>query len=633
MTDHESVLHAPTGGLPVAPSLEPSLAAARVPRRTALVDRRVLLMCGLAVGIAAVAALAALGLVALIALVTNLAFFGRLSTAAADPAGHGLGAWAVGVPVVGGLVVGVLARYGSAAIRGHGIPEAMEQVLVNESRISPRLVWLKPLSAAIAIGTGGPFGAEGPIIATGGALGSLVGQLVRTTALERKTLLAAGAAAGMAATFGTPVSAVLLAVELLLFEFRPRSLVPVALAAATAAGVRLSTVGDAPFFAMPEVVPPTLGGLAVYVAVGALCGVAAVGVTRAVYAIEDTFERLPVHWMWWPALGGLAVGVVGLLEPRTLGVGYGNISVVLGGGITGGAVGMLCGLKFVSWAVALGSGTSGGTLAPLFTIGGGVGALLGAAAVRVLPAAGVDPRIAALVGMAAVFGGASRALLASVVFAYETTRQPLGLLPLLGGGTAAYLVSCLVMPNTIMTEKIVRRGVRVPAEYHADWLERVLVRDAASAAVTALGADTTVGAARAWLASGARGAEHQGFPVLGAGERLVGVVTRRDLLDPGADPDATVGAVVKRPPAVAYEDSTLREAADHMVEERVGRLPVVTRSVPWRVVGVLTRSDLLAAHARRLDEARRRRRVIVRPAGGFRRARRTPVDGVATNLP
>jgi len=603
-------LLAPTGGLAVAPALGAALAAARVPRRTVLVDRRVLVVSLLAVAVAGVAAVAAQVLVALIAVVTNLAYFGTLSAAAADPAAHRLGAWAMLVPVVGGLVVGLLARYGSSAIRGHGIPEAMEQVLVNDSRIAPRLAWLKPLSAAIAIGTGGPFGAEGPIIATGGALGSLVGQLVHTTGLERRTLLAAGAAAGMAATFGTPASAVLLAVELLLFEFRPRSLVPVAFATVTAAGIRAALVGSTPFFAMPDVTPPGGAAIATYVAIGALVGVTSVGVTRSVYAIEDAFERLPLHWMWWPALGGLAVGGVGLLAPRTLGVGYDNISDVLGGHLAGAALGMLCGLKFVSWALALGSGTSGGTLAPLFTIGGGLGGLLGAVAAALLPAAGVDPRMAALVGMAALFAGASRALLASVVFAFETTRQPLALLPLLGGGTAAYLVSCLTMRNSIMTEKIVRRGLRVPAEYHADFLERVLVRDAATRPVTSVAATQTVAAVREWLAAGGPGTAHQGFPVVDGDGRLVGVITRRDLFAARVDPAATIATLVTRPPAVAYEDSSLREAADHMVLERVGRLPVVSREAPWRAVGMLTRSDLLAAHGRRLAEARERRRPL-----------------------
>jgi len=484
----------------------------------------------------------------------------------------------------------------------------MEQVLTNESRIPPRLTFLKPLSAAVAIGTGGPFGAEGPIIATGGALGSLVGQLLKTSAVERKTLLAAGAAAGMAATFGSPVSAVLLAVELLLFEFRPRSIIPVALASATAAGVRMALVGSAPVFAMPALEQPSGEALAFYILLGAVIGVVATGVTRAVYAVEDAFEKLPIHWMWWPALGGLAVGGVGYFAPRTMGVGYDNIEHVLSGSLTGQALFLLFTLKFVSWVIALGSGTSGGTLAPLFTIGGGLGATLGALSALAFPRFGIDPRIAGLVGMAAIFAGASRALLASVVFAFETTLQPLGLLPLLGGCSAAFLVSCLLMRNTIMTEKIARRGIRVPSEYAADFWEQVRVADFATRDVIAFAATDTLAHLRKWLESGAAGTRHHGFPVVNESGHLLGVVTRHEIMDAsGADSadELRVQQLLKRAPAVVFEDSSLREAADLMVSLGVGRLPVVSRVAQNRVIGILTRSDLLAAHARRLNENHR----------------------------
>src|SRR5438309_4023988 len=379
------VTGATTDALPVAPSMSGALASARVPAERALVDRRVVFVSLLAVLVAATAGAVAQVLTRLIWLVTNLAFYGRFSAEYASPAANRLGGWVVVVPVIGGLIVGLMARYGSAAIRGHGIPEAMEQVLLNRSRIPARITLLKPLSAAIAIGTGGPFGAEGPIIATGGALGSLVGQVLRTTAAERKTLLAAGAAAGMAATFGSPVSAVLLAVELLLFELRPRSVIPVALAAATATGVRVAFGGSAPAFTMPNLVQPHGEALVTYIVLGAVVGVASVFVTRAVYAVEDAFEHLPVPWMWWPAIGAVAVGIVGFFAPRTLGVGYDNIDHILSADLTVRAVAILCTVKFVSWCISLGSGTSGGTLAPLFTIGGGLGASLGALTLAVVP--------------------------------------------------------------------------------------------------------------------------------------------------------------------------------------------------------------------------------------------------------
>ncbi|NKE71757.1 chloride channel protein [Candidatus Manganitrophus noduliformans] len=595
-----------TEGLPVAPALE----AAHVPQRATRVDRRVVQMTFVAVLIALVAGVIAQGLAHLIDLITNIAFYGRFALTPVSPAGHQLGIFVLFVPVVGGILVGFMARYGSKSIRGHGIPEAMEQVLINQSRIPARMAFLKPISAAIAIGTGGPFGAEGPIIATGGALGSVVGQLLKTTADERKILLSAGAAAGMSATFGSPVSAVLLAIELLLFEFRPRSFIPVALASVTAAAVRMGFVGAAPAFAMPELAQPAGAAIASYIFLGAAVGVVSVYITRAVYAIEDGFEHLPIHWMWWPALGAVAVGVIGYAVPRTLGIGYENIEEILSGEITGQALVILFTFKFISWAVSLGSGTSGGTLAPLFTIGGGLGAALGSATLFLFPHIGLDVRVAALVGMAAIFAGASRALLASVVFAFETTMQPLGLLPLLGGCTAAYLVSSLLMKHTIMTEKIARRGVQVLTEYTVDSLAQTLVRESASYPAVSLKADMTVEQVRSWVALDLPESRHQGFPILDPEGRLIGVLTRRDLFDPNIPVTTPLRELIKRPPAVVFEAHTLREAADLMVEEDIGRLPVITRSHPSKVVAMLTRSDLLLAHRKRLEEAHQMQQSI-----------------------
>ena len=582
------------GAVPVAPSLDPALIDARVPAERALVDRRVLVLCGWAIVLAIVTGFVAQALVGIIGLVTNIAFYGRFSTSFVSPAGNHLGWLVVFVPVIGGIIVGLMARFGSNAIRGHGIPEAMEQVLLNESRIPPRVTFLKPVSAAISIGTGGPFGAEGPIIATGGALGSLLGQIVHMTATERKTLLAAGAAAGMAATFGSPVSAVLLAIELLLFELRPRSIVPVALASAAATAIRILYHGTDPIFAMPLLGRQTGEALATYALVGALVGWLSVYVTKAVYWVEDLFEHLPVHWMWWPAIGGIAVGVVGYFAPRTLGVGYDNIEGMVAGRLVGSAVIFLCVMKFISWSISLGSGTSGGTLAPLFTIGGGCGVALGEILSRQFPHFGIDPRICALVGMAAMFAGASRALLASVVFAFETTLQPLGLLPLLIGCTTGYLVSSFLMRNTIMTEKLARRGVRVPSEYAADFLDQIRVADACTRDVVTLRGDQTIDEVRDRLKT------HQGFPIVDRNGNLTGVVTRRDFM--GQPGETKLAMLISRPPAAVFEDLSLRDAADHMVRENVGRLPVVTRQNPRHVAGIVTRSDLLTAHARRLDE-------------------------------
>ncbi len=576
--------------------------------RLSPLDPRSVFVTALAVAIALVVGVVAQGLSALIALITNLAFHQKLGTHEASPLGHGLGPLVILLPALGGLIVGLMARYGSKAIRGHGIPEAMEQVLFNDSRIPARMTFLKPLSAAISIGTGGPFGAEGPIIATGSAFGSLLGQVIRVTADERKTLLAAGAAAGMAATFGSPVSAVLLAIELLLFEYRARSVIPVALAASAATSVRMSFVGSEPVFPLPEVTNPSAVALCVYVALGILVGFAAVGVTRLVYWIEDSFEKIPLHWMWWPTLGGLVVGFVGWLAPRTLGVGYANIEDALRGNLAGVALLVLCVCKLASWAISLGSGTSGGTLAPLLTIGAALGGLVTGAFAHFFPDHAIDPRIGALVGMASMFAGASRALLASVVFAFECTRQPIGLLPLLGGGTAAYLVSCLAMQNSIMTEKLARRGARVTSEYQADFLDGLLVRDYATCPAVTLDASMTLmDLARLF---DRQGPSHQGYPVVER-DALIGVITRRGLLEALREsaPSTRLGALDHADVVSVYPDQSLRDAADRMVTADVGRVVVVAREDATRVVGILTRSDIIAAHGRRIVARDHRVRV------------------------
>ena len=596
-------------GISIAPSMDIAEMAAAAPLQEAVPGRRLVTIAGIAVVLGIAGGVIAWLLLALIALITNAVFAGRLDPREAEILPGMVGPAVLVIPVLGALVIGLMARFGSPAIRGHGIPEVMEKVLHGESRIPPRLMFLKPLSAAIAIGTGGPFGAEGPIIATGGALGSTVGQALRITAEERKTLLAAGAAAGMAATFGTPVSAVLLAIELLLFEYRARSIIPVALAASAATAVRLLLFGAEPVFRMGPVTEQGWLALVVYVGIGALLGLAAVLITRAVYGIEDHFERLPLHWMWWPALGATAVGICGYIDPRILGVGYNHIESILSGELIGWSLLSLVALKFVAWSLYLGSGTSGGTLAPLFIIGGGLGAMLGSAVAALLPGAEVSVPVAGLVGMAAIFAAASHALLASIVFAFEATRQPLGLLPLLAGGSAAYLISVLLMRTSIMTERLARRGTAVRPEYSLDYLSQVLVRDVMATAVRSLPDHTTVADARDWLVSPAAGG-HSGFPVVTDAGEILGVVTRRDLFAPDAAASAPVGSLVRRRPVIAFPGSTLREAADHMVRANVGRLPVVDAE-SGRLVGILTRSDLLAAHARRLRAQGEPARVLL----------------------
>ncbi len=415
------------------------------------------------------------GLVYLIDGITNFCFYGKFSFAPASPAQNHLGWFVVFVPIAGSILVGLMARFGSRSITGHGIPEAMEKIIRDDSRIPPAITFLKPLSAAISIGTGGPFGAEGPIIATGGAFGSLTGQLMHISSGERKIILAAGACAGMAAIFGSPLAAVMLAIELLLFEFSPRSIIPVTMGCITGAGMHIFLFGSHPVFAMSSLPMFPIGSLYIYISFGLFIGVIASGISKSVYAFEDLFEKLPIHWMWFPAIGAVAIGVTGYFAPITLGVGYDNIRNLLTGKLPLSMLFSLCLLKYVSWSVSLGSGTSGGTLAPLFTIGGALGALLGMSVLYFFPSAPVYIPLAALIGMASMFAGASRALLTSILFAMETTGQSGALLPLLGACIAAYFVSFFLMEGSIMTEKIKRRGIHTPDAFHPDVLQSVPV--------------------------------------------------------------------------------------------------------------------------------------------------------------
>ena len=519
-------------------------------------------------------------LLSMIRFFTQLFFFQRLSFDEVSPATNTLGAWVILVPALGGLIVGLIARYGSEKIRGHGIPEALEAILFGKSRMSPKVAVLKPLSSGIVIGSGGPFGAEGPVIMTGGAVASLLAQAFHLTAAERKALLVAGACAGMTAVFGAPIAAILLAVELLLFELRPRSLLPVAVACAVAGFLRPLWAPAGPLFPMQTPPVETLAIFSSIVAGLASGGLSAL-MTRLLYWVEDGFERLPLHWMWWPAIGGLVVGLGGWLEPRALGVGYDVIADLLAHHLLLSTVVALLAVKAIIWAVALGSGTSGGVLAPLLMIGAGLGYLIG----PWLP--GGDPRLWALVCMAATLGGTMRAPLMAILFAFELTGNSHALLPLTLGCATAYGFSVVVMPRSILTEKIARRGLHVYREYGVDPLERSFVDEVMTRDVVAIPADMPIESARQTF-FGAHQA-HRGYPVVD-GETLVGLIRRDDFKD------ATEGHVrdlLHGVGPVALLGETCRSVAARMAATGVERLPVIDAQGSHALVGIVSRSDLL----------------------------------------
>src|SRR5262245_58831211 len=479
---------------------------------------RVMPLAALALVIGVAAAYVAAALLALIGFFTNLFFFQRWDTALVSPAGNQLGLLVVFVPVAGALVIGVMARYGSERIRGHGIPEAIEAILISGSRVEPKVALLKPLSSAISIGSGGPFGAEGPIIMTGGAFGSLIAQFFHLTSAERKPLLVAGAAAGMSATFAAPVASVMLAVELLLFEWKPRSLIPVALASVTAAAVRRHILGLGPVFPVPPH-PAFIGGsaLAACVLVGLLAGALSALLTAAVYASEDAFQHLPIHWMWWPAIGGLVIGIGGFFFPQALGVGYDVIGGLLQGDMPLRIIAGVLVVKSIIWAVSFGSGSRGGVLAPLLMIGGALGGL----ETMILPWEGVG--FWPLISMGAILGGTMRSPLTAVIFALELTHDVNILLPLLLAVTIAHGFTVLTLRRSILTEKVSRRGFHLSREYAIDPLEIIFVREVMRRNVVVLPADPSMETLTAALRTGGPRQRQLLYPVVDSGHVLVGV--------------------------------------------------------------------------------------------------------------
>jgi len=563
-------------------------------------DRRMLLLAFLALPIGTLSAFLAKALLWLIAVVTNLAFFQKFSSENVGLEQHHLGAWVIIVPVIGAIIIGLMARYGSEKIRGHGIPEALEAILLGRSLINPKVAILKPLSSAISIGTGGPFGAEGPIIMTGGAFGSLFAQLFHLTAAERKTLLVAGAAGGMSAVFATPVAAVLLAVELLLFEWRPRSLIPVAVSALAASLWRVWLLGEGPVFAVHPHLVIGSGEAVSAIILGLVVGLGAAGVTSLVYWFEDLFRKFPVHWMWWPAMGAVVVGVAGYFDPRVMGVGYDTIHALLRGELTSGVVVGFLIMKTLVWAVALGSGTSGGVLAPLLLIGGSLGALLSGW----LPAG--DAGLWAMTGMAAMMGGTMRAPLTGMIFTVELTHDFMAMPILLTACACSLTVTVLLLRRSILTEKLARRGQHISQEYSVDQFELLRVGDVMDKEIPSVSPQTTVAElAFRITADDPQVSRRQGVVLLDERSELCGILTRRELLlalqqEPTGK--QTVLSIAKTSVVTAFPDEVLNDVIERMLQFDIGRLPVVSREHPKRVIGYLGRAGILASRQKNYHE-------------------------------
>jgi CIC family chloride channel protein len=575
-------------------------------------DVRIVLLSLMALVIGTISAFVAYALLWLIAVITNIAFYQRLSATFISPTDNHIGYWVILVSIVGGLIIGLMARYGSEKIRGHGIPEALEAILIGRSRIAPKVAVLKPLSSAISIGTGGPFGAEGPIIMTGGAFGSLFAQFFHLSAAERKTLLVAGAAGGMSAIFASPVAAVLLAVELLLFEWKPRSLIPVAVASATASALRIPLLGAGPIFPVIPHTPLSGEGLAISLMVGIVAGLGSGLLTRLVYGFEDLFQKLPIHWMWWPTIGGLLVGIGGVINPRVLGVGYDSIRALLNGEMTGAAsAGLLIG-KALVWSFALGSGTSGGVLAPLLIMGGALGSVESA----LIPIG--DTGLWAMISMAAMMGGTLRSPLTAMAFVLELTHD-INILPaLLVSCIGAHAVTVLLLRRSILTEKLARRGHHIIREYSVDVFDLLRVGDLMDKNVPTIPTTMTLTEFSDLIARGDPQLSHrQGTLIVDQRGQLAGIITRGDVVRAlGKDGILTVMDAGSNDLTVTFPDELLSDAVAKMLRNNIGRLPVVNREDPHYLVGYLGRSSVLAARLKQHNEEH------VREPGWFRSFRK-----------
>src|SRR3984957_5120790 len=568
---------------------------------------RIVLVSFLAAAVGVGAGMVAYALYKLIGLFSNLFFFHRWSTNFTSVRFHHLGPWVILVPVIGGLIVGVMAKYGSSKIKGHGIPEAMEAVLTNRSRIEPKVAILKPISAAIAIGTGGPFGAEGPIIQTGGAIGSLVGQVLHTTAVERKVLLACGAAAGMSATFNTPIAGVILAIELLLFEFKSRSFIPLVIASTLATAVHMQSQGPGPMFQVSAMDFGIPHALPFYLVLGLLCGLAAVGFSKLLYWVEDQFDKLPINEVWWPAIGAVGLGIIGFFVPRVLGVGYDTIGDILNGQLAWKLLLVVMLAKAAALAISLGSGTSGGLLAPCFMWSAAIGGLFAMVSNQFFPAAHLSPGAFALVAMGAVFAAASRATFTFIIFAFEITRDYNSVLPLMLVSVIADGIAMLLMPkSSIMTEKLARRGMQIHTDYETDVLQQVTVGEMMDRELPTISNDMSVGELAERIARRDPAvSKHEGLLILSADGDLEGIITRSDILRAFEKDSAGKISVLDagtRDVVVTHPDELLHDAAAKILRHNIGRLPVVERTQPARVVGYLGRQGIMAARLRRLDE-------------------------------
>jgi CIC family chloride channel protein len=554
-------------------------------------EPEVIRICAYALGVGFVAGLVAQGLLELIHLFTNLFFYGKVSFAETNPANNHLGLWVILIPPIGGLLVGIMIYFWEPTLKGHGTPEAMESVLFGKSLMRVRVAILKPLATALAIGSGGPFGAEGPIIQTGAALGSLLGQAVGLTPYYRRVLLASGAAAGMAATFAAPLAGILMAVELLLFELRARSFIPVAFAAVVATGVRIHFAGWAPLFPTPAFRLTSMTELWLFAVLGILTGMVGVAMIRVLAWLEDFFEELPFKYalIWSPVIGAFILGGIGYYYPQVLGTSYDTIRDMLNDRLTAGHLAGISVAKFWALTISLGSGTTGGVFAPSLVVGGGLGAAYAMGVHHLFPSLVSDPAFYALVAMAAMFGGAARAPLTSIVFLFELSHNPNALLPLVVCVMVSDGFVRLCSRESIMTIKLVKRGLIVLQDYSAPVLMRARIKQVMRKQFTEFQADDELRTVVAAFVP----RDVSLMPVVDKAGALVGIVEPHDLLrTDSAERPLKMRDLARQDFVLAHPDDLVDEVHRAMLRKNTENVVVVEEN-GRKPIGIARANDIL----------------------------------------
>ncbi|MBW1768813.1 MAG: chloride channel protein, partial [Deltaproteobacteria bacterium] len=502
------------------------------------------------------------------------------------------------VPALGGLVIGPLVYFLAREAKGHGVPEVMEAVALRSGIIRKRVVFIKSLTSAICIGTGGSVGREGPIVQIGSAIGSTIGQLLRVSADRIRTLVGCGAAAGIAATFNAPIAGTMFAIEVVLGDFGLAIFSPIVISSVVATAVSRHFLGDTPAFIVPAYELISVWELPLYVILGLFCAVAAVTFTTLLYRSEDIFDHLRFPEYLKAALGGLILGVMGLLFPHILGVGYAAIDLSLMEGLSLWLLFVLALCKILATSITIGSGGSGGIFAPSLFIGAMVGGFFGTVAHQIFPEATASPGAYSIVGMGAVVSGTTHGPLSAILILFEMTGDYKIILPLMIACIISSMASSQLLEESIYTLKLARRGVNIRDGKEINVLKSIRVKDVMNSEVETIPENLSLGR----LAEKISKSKYNSFPVVVGDDNLTGILSFFDCRDVIFDKNLKNLVVAKdlaTPEVVTVSlDDNLYNALEKITLKDFSILPVVSPDNPSQLLGVLTRRDIIGAYSK-----------------------------------